>query len=830
MNVERTTVGTMMVDLDDRRAIRDSVGSKAFNLARSVRAGFPVPKAVVLTTEAFETFSGTQQQHQELTAALQAIIERVGDGPLAVRSSGVAEDLASASFAGQYETVLGVRGLAALEEAVRRCWRSAQSDHALAYKAVRGIDDLAMAVIVQKQVPAEAAGVAFSANPVTGSREEVVINAVLGLGDRLVSGEVSAEEWVVRGDRAECVSSPEPAIDQRMAAQIAALARQVEDLFQGPQDIEWAVAGTELYLLQARPITTLPSPPVEPVPIEIVIPDGYWERDVSHMPTPWHPIDELSFPLIQSAMRTWVDEFGYLFDGIEFRDIGGWVYNRLTPIGGKEGPELPTWVMWLGVRLIPVIRRRIAAAREAVRTDKAGQYIQAWYDEWRPELDSSFTGLRDVELSAISDRELADHIETCIQLMGRGMEIHTLLHGSMAMMIFEFVSGCENMLDWDMSKTLSTVSGTSRWSTEPSRHVHELAEMARENPLLLERAERTSEDLIEALRSIDAGFARRFAEYLDEHGHVSLGVSGTLGDETLAEEPSRVLDVIRGHIETGYRPAVADDENAKMRADAIAEAREHLADTPQAAEFERLLERAARAYPVREDNDPYTFFRPIAVTRYALLELGERLATRGVFAQRGDVLFLTLDEALAELDHNTDRRALVTRRKGERLWAEQHPGPPSYGEEKPPPSSLTFLSADARLPMEAILWSLDSIMATRTRPRSEDHAATVAGIPASQGHYRGPVRVIRDESQFEKLRPGDVLVCPITSPPWSIVFPTIGALVTDSGGVLSHPAIIAREYRIPAVVATGNATRLLEDGQVVTIDGTTGTVTAEEAP
>lgn len=812
----------LLVDLGDPGATREVVGSKAATLSSLVREGFRVPRAVVLTVRAFERFSDTTGPHPDLTEALVEAGGRLGSVPLAVRSSGLAEDLEGASFAGQYETVLGVQGLPDLEQAVRRCWQSARSEHVRAYMKAQDVDELPMGVIVQEQVPAAAAGVAFSANPVTGARDEVVINAVIGLGDRLVSGETDAEEWVVRGGHPECLSSPEPAIDPAWATRIARLTRQVEAVFGVPQDIEWAVAGDELSLLQARPITSLPSPAVDPVPIDVIIPDGRWERDVSHMPTPWHPIDRLTYPLVERAMRIWVDEFGYLFDGIEFRDIGGWVYNRMTPLGGKEGPELPDWVMWLAVRSIPMIRRRIRAAREAVRSDKAGRYIERWYEEWRPELDSTFARLRDVELAVLSDDALVDHIGDCVRLFGRGLEIHTLLHGSMAMILYEYVDACERLLGWDMPAALDAVGGTSSRSTEPSRQLSDLADIARRTPTLLDRSDGIVDDLVEDLGAIDEAFARGFAEYLDEHGHVSLGISGTLGDATLAETPALVLAMISGQVATGYRPDAADHANARTRAATLAAAREAIASDLDRAQFERLLERATRAYPVREDNDPYTMFRPLAATRYAILEVGRRLTERSGLETASDVLFLTLDEALDALADPSDHRALVDRRKGERLWAKHHPGPASYGEEQAPPSSLSFLPADARLPMEAILWSLDSIMAIGAAP-AEDRSM-VTGVGASAGRYLGPVRVVMDETEFDKLQPGDVLVCPITSPPWSIVFPMVGALVTDSGGVLSHPAIIAREYRVPAVVATGNATQRLRDGQVVTVDGTEGRV------
>ncbi|MGA7271871.1 MAG: PEP-utilizing enzyme, partial [Acidimicrobiia bacterium] len=198
---------------------------------------------------------------------------------------------------------------------------------------------------------------------------------------------------------------------------------------------------------------------------------------------------------------------------------------------------------------------------------------------------------------------------------------------------------------------------------------------------------------------------------------------------------------------------------------------------------------------------------------------------RGVTDETDDVLYLELDEAVAALAEDTELRSLVRQRRGEQAWINAHPGPPSYGTPPPGPPSFDFLPADARPLMESILWSNEVIMAVDETNREADSPdAIVTGMGGSPGEYTGPVRVVMDESEFDKVRPGDVLVCPATSPVWSVVFPVIGALVTDTGGLLSHPAIIAREYRIPAVVATGNATPRLHDGDLVTVDGTAGTV------
>jgi phosphoenolpyruvate synthase/pyruvate phosphate dikinase len=218
------------------RADHDLAGSKAANLGELAQAGFPVPDGFVVL----------EAQDAEVLAAARVL----GDGPLAVRSSGVAEDLTNASFAGQYETILNVRGSAELLEAIGRCRESARSARVQHYRAGRAASaDERMAVLVQRMLAPEAAGVAFTANPVTGVRDEVVITAARGLGERVVSGEASGDEWVAQAGNAVPRRRMEQAIDSTQASAICELARRAEQHFGTPQDIEWALERGQVYLL-----------------------------------------------------------------------------------------------------------------------------------------------------------------------------------------------------------------------------------------------------------------------------------------------------------------------------------------------------------------------------------------------------------------------------------------------------------------------------------------------------------------------------------------------------------------------------------------------------
>lgn len=817
----------------------DQVGGKAANLGELLHEGFPVPDGAVVTVDAFAAFArehglpehptpesvlSAPLPHSIGRRLLDALPENPGD-TWAVRSSATSEDLPDASFAGQYETVLSVSGRESIEAALKQCWASAFASHVDRYRSLRADGETAMAVLVQRMVSADAAGVAFSANPVTGSRDEVVVNSVRGLGDRLVSGRASPDEWVVADGQARCERNPEQAIDAELAIAIADLTRRVEAHYGTPQDIEWAVDASGLHLLQARPITTLAVPAVDPVPIPVEVPPGFWFYDVSHAPKPNVPFDRVFLPFVISCSAHWFEQFGHLLDHLEFREIGGWAYQRMVPLGNREGPSLPTWVMRMLVRVVPQLRRRVARARDAVRSDLAGTYVRRWYDQWQPELATRIAEMRDRDLRTLSDTELDEHLASTVDLLGDGVQIHMLLHGSIGPLLYEFVTSCERLLGWDVARAMSLVSGTSYKSTEPARRLAALASAAVADSSVRTLLQQGGDPAFARIAETSPAFAAAVDEYLQEYGCRALGHI-TVAEPTLAERPALVLSMISGQIETGFDPDRNDEAGTVMRAQAVEEAERALANRPDdLAEFHRVLTRATDAYPVREDNEFYTMSAPLALVRYGALEVGRRLHERGRIEEAADVVFLERDEAVDALGEKRDLREIVLHRKGQRAWAERNPGPPSYGTPPPGPPSLEFLPEDARLPMESLLWSNEVIMAVGATGAADERE--LRGVAASAGRYTGPVRVVMDESEFEKARPGDVLVCPITAPVWSVLFPIIGALVTDTGGILSHPAIIAREYQVPAVVATGSATAELSDGEIVTVDGSSGVVHRE---
>jgi rifampicin phosphotransferase len=367
-----------------------------------------------------------------------------------------------------------------------------------------------------------------------------------------------------------------------------------------------------------------------------------------------------------------------------------------------------------------------------------------------------------------------------------------------------------DLLGWDDAQTFELLAGLSDTSTEPSRAIARIAAIARTRPGAS----------VEVLLDSDETFAAAFTDFLRTHGCRALRYE--LAEQNLDERPELVLGLVSDQIAAGFDPARTDAALAARRESAASEARRRLSPS-DLSRFDRALARAVDAYPVREDNEYFTTSAPLALVRRAALEIGRRLADRGQLPDRDDVFHLSPTEAEAALRDRSSCHDIVGRARGERAWVLAHPGPVAYGKDPGPPPSLESLPAEARLMNEAFLWAVERILAPGDARHGAADAA-ITGIAASPGSFTGPVRVIHDEAEFDRLGAGDVLVCPVTSPVWSVLFPSIGALVTDSGGILSHPAIIAREYGIPAVVNTGSGTSELHDGQMVTVDGNAGTV------
>jgi rifampicin phosphotransferase len=733
------------------------LGTKAARLARLTGAGFPVPAGVVVTAAAAADWDQAYARLRNAAAELGGREQR-----FAVRSSATAEDLAGASFAGQYETVLDVR-LDELTGAVRRVLDSAASARVAAYRQAHAeagattapAPDPAgsgMAVLVQLMVAAEAAGVAFTANPLTGDRDQVVISAVRGLGERLVSGQASGEEWIVRGEQARRTRSAEQAITAGQARQVATLARRVHAHLGSPQDVEWAIAtgpsgsagadgaGGGLWLLQARPMTALPDPVdwTPPTP-------GYWMRNLrlgEWLPEPMTPLfaDWLLHRIDHGEQQATRDQVGAALE-FPYAAINGWYYLGTPALSPRT--ILAALLQGRG-RLLRFFRYAVLGpGRDPVVADQ--RLLAGLAEEWHTELLPRYQRL----------------------VQEGGQQVETASPGRLAALIDQVGAAAGEQL-WSLA-----VVGGAAWKMEGA-----LARFYRQH--LAGRIDISVQQLLAGLPGSRPELPAYAVQSLD-WAHPTAGELG-LPPSQPSEDRQREL--------------------AARREALTAQCLAALGGRPRPREPFQALLAVAQRYAVLREQQARQLTLGWPLLRRCALRLGETLRADGVIDRAEDVFFLTR----AELDTRAPLQDLVQQRRG--IWERQRrlPAPLTIG--RPP-----------RLLARELLATVE---AARTPGAVAEGA--IVGQPASPGRASGPVRVVHGPGDFDRFQPGEVLVARATAPAWTPLFARAVAVVTDGGTLAAHASLVAREYGIPAVVATGDATTRLIDDQVVTVDGGAGIV------
>ena len=519
-------------------------------------------------------------------------------------------------------------------------------------------------------------------------------------------------------------------------------------------------------------------------------------------------------------------EFGLLAETLEFCEIHGYVYTAIKPfgVGDRSGGRLPPrWLLWLVLRLHPAFRRRIADNKRAMRDRLDLKLLDRWDNEWRPNIMAEIARLRALDLAALSDDALAHHLDDVRRFLFHSSDVHFYLTGGNGFPIARLAWFCRDRLGHSTMDTLKLMSGLSAASSEPALRLAELATLIRSDAALTQAIQSgQAGDVPTLLRAHGVAVASQFDAYVHDYGFRALRYE--VVEPTLAEQPELLGRLLQDQLARPNNLAGEQEQLAHERADAKALALSGLADEGLCARFLALLADAERAYPVREDNEFYTISVPLALCRVAAQEAARRLVAANAIAAPDDVFYLRCDEVIEALRTHRDHKGSVAERRAAMRVAEAFDPPPSYGVEPPQPP-LDILPAEMREAMEAMIWVQETIFESdQSQTRAEAGATEIVGRAAARGSYTGTARVIMGEHEFNKLQPDDVLVCPVTSPVWSILFAKVGALVTDTGGILSHPAIIAREYGIPAVVATGNATKLIRDGQKILVDGDAGVV------
>jgi pyruvate,water dikinase len=795
-------------------------GGKAAALARLTAAGFDVPAFAVLPAAAFTAARAGPRPARGLKRALDAALNALGPGPFAVRSSGVGEDGAEHSHAGQFDTLLNVRAEGVLDAAAQ-VWASGFSDTVGTYRALRtGEAARPPAILIQRMVQPRAAGVAFSADPLTGRRDRVAISAVAGLADRLVGGEENGEDWAVEGDRVTPPDAPE-ALTEADARAVAALARRAEAHFGTPQDIEWALEGDRLHLLQSRPITT----PLRPAPA----PDDTLRVFDNSNIVESYPglVSPLTFSFAAYAYDRVYRAFVRLL-GVSPAQIAANApvfANLLARIDGRVYYALDNWYRALALlpgfgltkgwmegmmgvaeplpaemtaRLAPPPTSRAADVLRLART-AAGL---VWQAILLPRTRRRFYARLNAALSSGLDTRTASLTDLAAEY--RTIE-RDLLDRWDAPLVNDFLC----MIAFGASRGLLT-----RWAGPEGEAFH--------NALMIGQGDIVSAEPVQRIARM-AGIVREagLADALEAEGaavlvrHPALKAEfdaylARFGDRCTAElklESTPLTDdpapLIAAIAAGARRPEHA--ETARTEPDFAS----LLPGQPLKARLARALCTYARDRVRDRENLRFERTRIFGHARRVFRAMGRELAALGALDRPEDIFQLTVPEVLASVEGAMLTQDLAPLARLRRAGMEAAATRPD------PPERLT-----ARGPALAA--------APPATARPVPTGAARHGKGCSAGTVRAAARVIHDP-RTEALAPGEILVARNTDPGWIAVFANASAIVVERGSLLSHSAIVARELGIPCVVALPEATRWIETGEMLEVDGTTGRVSKTDA-
>ncbi|WNM36713.1 rifamycin-inactivating phosphotransferase [Streptomyces sp. Li-HN-5-11] len=768
----------------------------------------------------------------DLAAAITRALARLGGrAAYAVRSSATAEDLPTASFAGQQDTYLNVVGPTAVLQHVSRCWASLFTERAVTYRRRNGIDHrtVHMAVVVQQMVFPHAAGILFTADPVTGNRKVATVDAGFGLGEALVSGQVNPDVFKVRhgevvartiaakqravealpagGTREVAIESQrqrQPALTDAQVVRLVQLGRRIEAHFGRPQDIEWCLADDDFQIVQSRPITTLfPIPETDDQENHVYVSVGHQQMMTDPMKplgisvwqltamAPMHEAGGRLFvdvtrrlaspasraglldlvgrgdPLVRDALETVLDNDGFV-PSLPDAGPGG------PPAAGRAaGPPAPVETdPALVTELIERSQASIAALERDIRT-KTGP------------------ALFDFLLEAFEEhkRVLSDPLS--MRVIMAGMEATWWLNDKLREWLGE-----KNAAD-----TL-TLSAPGNVTSEMGLALLDVADVIRPHPEVVAFLEGVEdENFLDELPKLAGGTEARDAieAYLDRYGMRCVGEID-ITRPRWRERPTTLVPALLDNVRN-FEPGAAERrfEQGRQKAwkkeqDVLSRLRALPDGDGKADEAKRMIDRVRTFIGYRE-YPKYGIVSRYFVYKQALLEEAERLVQAHVLPEKEDIFYLTFQELHDVVRSNQVDGRLIQQRKD------------------------AFRSYHALTPPRVL--TSDGEAVSGAYRRDDVPAGALIGLPVSAGTIEGRARVILDVAQAE-LEAGDILVTAFTDPSWSPLFVGIAGLVTEVGGLMTHGAVIAREYGLPAVVGVAEATRLIRDGQRIRVHGTDG--------
>ncbi len=861
-----------IVPLDRPDTTRATVGGKAANLGRLAASGMPVPQGFVVTTAAFRAFTaandlgvftdpnrilgdhagddaeseadqiqarfGAGTMPPELDQAIQAAYESLGGGPVAVRSSAVVEDALDHSFAGMARTELHVTDAASVTREVIRCWASLFSSEAIAYLRRSGQrpNELIMAVIVQVMIDADASGVLFTADPVTGRRTEMLVEATRGLGDALVSGQVDPDRYrldAVDGRVLDVSLGADGArgrvLTDRQLVELAEVGRRAHRSLEGPQDIEWSIRGDRLFVLQSRPITSLYPVPegltADPLHVLISYASNQGVTD------PITPLGQDGIQLINlgagrafgrgrpdedqlfrvAGGRLWID-VTRMFRSRIGRRIGRGLLAALEPgaraslrsleqdrrlaVGGRISPSVLLRVVGRSAPMVVDLVRALA------QPERQRHVLEAAVEEELVRAEARFERSETLEERvAVAEEELVRVFEHLLGLFvprywagaGSQMVLHRLARS--------VPGGTEYALaaTRGLPHNVTTAMGLELWRT---------ADVIRSDPeartLFLESS---PEDLAERYL---AGTLREPAQsavatFLNRYGMRGVG-EVDLGRPRWSDEPAPVMQALQNYQQID-EPALEPDAQFARAAETAQAAIDDLATALRAtrggwlrAEVARFAAGRMRALTGVRELPKFLSANVRGFVHRSMYESGRDLAAGGILQDADDVFYLHFPELeVLARGETRDWKALVDDRRA------------SHARETLRRQIPRLMLSDGQVFYE----SADVL--------DDEGGPTLVGDPVSPGVIEGTVRVL-DRPGMEPVSPGEILVCRGADPGWTPLLLVAGGLVMETGGVMTHASVVAREYGVPAVAGVPHATERLETGQRIRLDGTTGRI------
>ena len=819
-------------------AQQPEAGGKGSALAWLFQANYPVPDGFVILPPAFSGDTLTGDAWEQIKAQLTHLREEANAAAFAVRSSAMAEDSAQASFAGEFETVLKVRTDAAILEAIQTVRRSRHSERVQVYSQSRDLHAAhELAVIVQIFVPAQSSGVLFTAHPVTGNRDQAMISAAWGLGEAIVGGLVTPDTLVVDKTTGRVLSretadkqvmtvtlesgtdaQPVPEAQRRAAvlsdaeaAELVALGTQIEALYGHPMDIEWVLTKGTFSIVQARPITALPAPE-PPVPTNWDLPKGSYaavrNNIVELMIEPLSPLFRtLGLAAVNTSMkRLLADFFGEqdLMPDDLIITIHTYAYYNGSWSAGQLARILLNTVG---------ITKRMLTGAVARWTEDAHPHYRAVVADWQaqPWQRASSTALLEM---ARTLTETA--IDAYGALVSGIIPAAWISEGLFTAVYNVFIKRRDDppapvyLMGFDSlpilaEKALYDLAAWTRPHAALAAHVSNTpaAELAAQ----LEAAHTAPGIAPDLWRD----WQHRVRAHLQRYGHTIYNLD--FANPVPADDPAPLLETyklfLRGE---GVDPHARQQAAAARREQAIETIQQRLKGL-RLKLFHKVLAPAQRYAPLREDGLAEVGLS-YPLLRRVFRELGRRLVANGMLADPDDIFWLEeaeVAQAASQLDQGKSPEPL-----GERI----------------PQRKSTWRSARRATPPPSLFKILGVTLGKAKQARLDRQSAQIKGVAASPGRVTAPARVLHGPEDFAQMQTGEILVAALTTPAWTPLFARAAAVVTDIGGPLSHGSIVAREYGIPAVLGTGIATKRIRSGQIVTVDGSAGTVTlgSEETP